>query len=206
MEAVPSVEANIDGFPQKPVKIRGLPNYYRLNALQQCLYRNANSFASTLGGGNHGYLGALMTTPTYLAATQPNATPSIAPLFPGYFPVVQGTQAQISDQVQAHNENVRKWKEHENVTKALHKQLIDSVDPAYIAHLEDPFTGFNKVLFKDILLDLFESYGKIRSTNLMANNKRFDEDWDPSGTFQTTMARVKECCEFAIDAGQPYSE
>jgi hypothetical protein len=59
---------------------------------------------------------------------------------------------------------------------------------------------------KDILLDLFENYGKIRSTNLMANNKHFDEDWDPSETFQTIMARIKQCREFAIDAGQPYTE
>jgi hypothetical protein len=161
MEAVPSVDAIIDGFLQKPFKIRGLPNYYTLNALRQCLYRNANSFASTLGGGNHGYLGTLMTTPTYLAATQPNATPFVAPIFPGYLPVVQGTQAQIADQVRAHNENIRKWKEYENVTKALRKQLIDTVEPAYIAHLEDPFSGFNKVLVKDILLDLFENCGKI---------------------------------------------
>jgi hypothetical protein len=173
MEAVPSVDAIIDGFPQKPVKIRGLPNYNTLNALRQCLYRNANSFASTLGGGNHGYLGALMTTPAYLAATQPNVTPFVAPIFPGYLPVIgNGTQAQIADQVRAHNENVRKWKEHENVTKALRKQLIDTVDLAYIAHLEDPFSGFNKVMVKDILMDLFENYGKIRSTDLMANNKR----------------------------------
>jgi hypothetical protein len=40
----------------------------------------------------------------------------------------------------------------------------------------------------------------------MANNKRFDEDWDPSETFQTIMARIKQCREFAINAGQPYSE
>jgi hypothetical protein len=102
-----------------------------------------------------------MTTPTYLAATQPNVTPFVAPIFPGYLPAVQGTQAQVSDQVRAHNENLQKSKEHENVTKALRKQLIDAIDPAYIAHLDDPYSAFNKVLVKDILLDLFENYGKI---------------------------------------------
>jgi hypothetical protein len=89
-----------------------------------------------------------MTTPTYLTATQPNATPFVAPIFPGYLPAVQGTQAQVSDQVCTHNENLRQWKEHENVTKALRKQMIDSIDPAYIAHLDDPFSGFNKVPIK----------------------------------------------------------
>jgi hypothetical protein len=147
-----------------------------------------------------------MTTPTYLTATQPNVTPFVAPIFPGYLPAVQGTQAQVADQVQAHNESLRQWKEHENVTKVLRKQLIDAIDPAYIAHLEDPYSGFNKVLVKAILLDLFENYGKIQSTDLQANNKCFDEDWDPAETFQTLMARVKQCREFATDAGQPYSD
>jgi hypothetical protein len=33
MEAVPSVDSIIEGLPQKPVKIRGLPNYHTLNTL-----------------------------------------------------------------------------------------------------------------------------------------------------------------------------
>jgi hypothetical protein len=62
-DSVPSVEAIIEGFPQQQTKIRGLPTYATLNTLRQALYRNANSFSSTLGGGQHGYLGVLMTTP-----------------------------------------------------------------------------------------------------------------------------------------------
>jgi hypothetical protein len=149
-KAVPSVDAIIEGFPQKPDKIRGIPNYYTLNTLRQMLNRNANSFASTLEGGNHGYLGALMNQPTYLQATQPNIIPFTAPLFPGYLPAIQGTQVQIANQVLTHNENLRKWKEHKNVTKALQKQLIDAIEPPYIAHLEDPYSGFNKVSVKNI--------------------------------------------------------
>jgi hypothetical protein len=97
---------------------------------------------------------------------------------------VQGTQTQVADQITAHNKNLRKWKENEDVTKVLRKQLIDAVDPAYIAHLE----GFNKVAVRDLLQDLFKNYGKIRSTDLLANNKRCEEECDPSETFQTVMA------------------
>jgi hypothetical protein len=49
MEVVPSVDAIIEGYLQKP-KIRRLPNYYTLNSLCQALYRNTNYFTSTLGG------------------------------------------------------------------------------------------------------------------------------------------------------------
>jgi hypothetical protein len=80
------------------------------------------------------------------------------------------------------------------------------VEPPYISHLEDPYSGFNKVLVKDLLHDLFQNYGKIQLTDLLANNKKFDEEWDPSETFQSIMARIKQCCNFAADARHPYSE
>jgi hypothetical protein len=70
-----------------------------------------------------------MSPQNYLIATQPNNTPFVAPTFPGYLLVVQGTQIQVADQIRAHNENLQKWKAHENVTKALRKQLIDAIEP-----------------------------------------------------------------------------
>jgi hypothetical protein len=82
-----------------------------------------------------------MNPQTYLEATQPNIAPFAAPVFPGYLPAVQGMQAQVANQVCNHKKNLQKWKEHENVMKGLCKQLIDAVEPAYIAHLEDPFSG-----------------------------------------------------------------
>jgi hypothetical protein len=33
IEAVLSVDAIMEGFPQKPDKIRGIPTYYKLNTL-----------------------------------------------------------------------------------------------------------------------------------------------------------------------------
>jgi hypothetical protein len=81
-------------------------------------------FASTLGGGNHSYLGALVSPQNYQNATQPNNAPFVAPIFPGYLPVVQGTQIQVADLIQAHNENLQKWKEHENVTLACRNNLL----------------------------------------------------------------------------------
>jgi hypothetical protein len=37
-------------------------------------------------------------------------------------PVVNGTAAAIAAQTRQHKENLRIWKEHDNVTKALRKQ------------------------------------------------------------------------------------
>jgi hypothetical protein len=41
---IPSVNAIIDGFPQQPAKIQGLPNYHTLNALRQQLYWTPTRF------------------------------------------------------------------------------------------------------------------------------------------------------------------
>jgi hypothetical protein len=205
-DAVPNVDAIIEGFPQQLTKIRGLPTYTTLNSMRQALYRNANSFSSTLGGGAHGYLGALMSTPKYLAATAPNNVPFVTPNFPGYIPVVIGTAAAIAAQTRQHKEDLRKWREYENVTKALRKQLIGVIEPAYLTHFEDEYSGFNKVEVKDLINYLFQTYGHISSMDLIENNRKFESDWDPSETWQTVMTRIKQCCDYAHDAGRPYSE
>jgi hypothetical protein len=205
-DSIPSVDAIIEGFPQQLTKIRGLPTYATLNAMRQALYRNANSFASTLGGGEHGYLGALMSTPKYLAATAPNIVAFVAPNFPGYIPAVNGTAAAIATQTRQHKENLRIWKEHDNVTKALRKQLIGVIEPAYLSHLEDEYSGFNNVAVKDLLNYLFQNYGHISSMDLIENNRKFESDWNPTEPWQTVMTRIKQCCDYAQDAGRPYSE
>jgi hypothetical protein len=101
--------------------IQGLPTYHTLNVLCQQLYRNTNSISSALGGGGHGYIGALMSSLKYLAAMAPNNVTFTTPVFPGYLPVaIVGTATAMADQLCAHNKDLRKWREHDNVTKALH--------------------------------------------------------------------------------------
>jgi hypothetical protein len=56
------------------------------------------------------------------------------------------------------------------------------------------------------LLDyLFTLYGKITSTDLIENNRTFDQEWDTLRPFQTVMARVKRCCDYAANSEQPYT-
>jgi hypothetical protein len=97
-DSVPSIKAINKGFLQQLTKIHSLPIYATLNTLRQALYHNANSFSSTLEGGQHRYLGVLMSMPKYLAATAPNNVPFVVPNFPGYIPAVNGTAAAIAAQ------------------------------------------------------------------------------------------------------------
>jgi hypothetical protein len=112
----------------------------------------------------------------------------------------------MAAQARQHKEDLRQWKEHENVTKVLCKQLISVIEPAYLTHLEDEFSSFNKVEVKELLNYLLHTYEHISSMDLIENNRKFESDWDPSEPWQTVMTQIKQCCDYAHDAGRLYSK
>ena len=57
-----SVDDVVAKFPMKTMpKIDGEPDYGNINTMMQLLYDNAASLPSTLGGGQHGHIGIIMT-------------------------------------------------------------------------------------------------------------------------------------------------
>ena len=70
-------------FPNKVIKHTGRPNYETLKNIKQALKRNFAMVPFTLGGGNHRYLGAVLTAEEYAAATPINTPPFANPHFPG---------------------------------------------------------------------------------------------------------------------------
>ena len=48
-----------------PIPIRGVPTYNDLKQLKLELQANASSVETDLGGGNHGYLGLVLTDAEY---------------------------------------------------------------------------------------------------------------------------------------------
>ena len=61
-------------------KINGEPNYSNINTRMQLLYGNAASLPTTLGGGQHGHLGIIMTPKLYTTLAN---TRYESPLDPG---------------------------------------------------------------------------------------------------------------------------
>ena len=59
-----SVDDVVAKFPMKTMhKIDGEPDYNNINTMMQLLYGNATSPLTTLGGGQHGHIGIIMTPP-----------------------------------------------------------------------------------------------------------------------------------------------
>ena len=77
------VDDFLEAFPNKIVKHTGRPDYEVLNNIKTALKRNFATVPCTLGGGTHGYLGAILTPSEYAAATPINTPPFVDPPFPG---------------------------------------------------------------------------------------------------------------------------
>ena len=61
-----SVDSFIEGFPYSNIeKIKGELSYHSIKEVEQKLIKNASSFPSELGGGNHGYLGLVLKPAKY---------------------------------------------------------------------------------------------------------------------------------------------
>ena len=86
-----------DPYPKQPslTTICGEPTYETLHHLKNELKENASSVPTTLGNGNHGYMGMVLTPVEYLRISPNN--PFTWPPNPGVlFPNPNGTAAQIA--------------------------------------------------------------------------------------------------------------
>ena len=71
-------------FPHKvPTLIRGVPTYKDVKRVKTELRANASSVDTELGGGDHGYLGLVLTNAEYLAVPGVNGNQFLPPVYPG---------------------------------------------------------------------------------------------------------------------------
>ena len=77
-----NVESIIEGFPYSNIEkiSRELP-YHSIKEVERKLIKNASSFLSELGGGNHGYLGLVLTPAKYQLVTGKTFTPHPNPVY-----------------------------------------------------------------------------------------------------------------------------
>ena len=119
---VPSVEDLTNAFPTTITPITGEPNYALLKNLKDQLKANATSIRTTLGGGNHGYLGLILSPSAYATIT---TTPFQESNYPGQHPTIPaGTNATNTSAIICHHtEDLKQWHECKNIITALKNQL-----------------------------------------------------------------------------------
>jgi hypothetical protein len=199
---VTRINALIEGFPHKPAKILGQPTFETLKELKLALEANESSVSSNLGGGRHGYLGAVIDAQTYAIIVGNNtagaAQPFIIPTFPGILPVVvRGNQAAREEELCVFNIATHTWHEYNNVTNALWKQILVAVEETYLSPLKDDHTRYSGVTLQDMLEHLFTTYGIIQEHDLVLNKARLMESWDGSSPFETVINCINQCIAYA---------
>jgi hypothetical protein len=196
-----SPEAMIDSFPNRHIpKIFGIPTYASINAVKASLAQNAVSISSTRGGGQHGYLGMVLSAPVYHTVTGGQAF--ALPLNPGNI-IAMNTPSAM--QVRTHSETLREWREYNNIEQALKKQLADSLDPIYLRAVRDPYVGYNNRSLRELIAHLIQLYGNITPPELKQNDVRFNSPWDPSTPFESLIDQIKTAVEYADAGNQAYT-
>ena len=114
--------ANTSFHYSVPTKIEGEPTYSTLTTLQKELQANASSVDSDLGGGDHGYLGLVLSDADY--AKIPRTIPFVAPTYPTALVIPAATTAvEALSLREQHKEKIAKHRECSNVEKALLRHL-----------------------------------------------------------------------------------
>ena len=149
--------------------ICGKPTHKSLKRLKLELQANASSVETDLGGGNHGYLGLVLTDQEY--ATIPNTQPFAAPNYPPPLLIpATSTQIQAIELKEQHNEGKRLYLEYKNVEKALLHYIQDAIEDKYIEALVDEYTNLLTGDVPAILEYLDYNYSKVRSKEVIAKD------------------------------------
>ena len=86
----------------KLIPIRGKPTFNQLTDLRKLLVQNAATIHTTLGGGQHGYSGLVVSPADYaLLSNVPFQMPGLPPVDPVYPPGATQHQISAADRVHA---------------------------------------------------------------------------------------------------------
>ena len=181
-------------------RIIGEPDYQALDKLYKQLKANAYAIHSTLGGGNHGHLGMILTPANY---TRHSQTPWVTPNHPGPFTFPDNaTRAQIHALKEIHNENMHHFITADSVQTILNSQIKNAIDEDYIAAEIDSATGTINNNIPTTMTNLFQEYGQVTTSLIDTKLQEIkNKTYDPAIPLASTFKRIEELVDLA-DAGQ----
>ena len=201
-----SPQSIIDLFPHPTIeKSTEEPNYYSIKPVEKKLIRNVASIPTELGGGNHGFLGLVVTPQKHVNITGNVFTPH---LNPGTFPTFpqNPTQPIIAQISATHKEALRVWRKQQTVIKCIKNQLTNAFEDKYFDEINDLHVGFNNVTMQDMLAYLYDRFGKISSLELEEGEKTFSEPFDATAPFGSFVKKIEETMDLAEAGGCPYTQ
>ena len=200
-----NVDTIIEGFPYSSIeKISGEPSYHNIKEVERKLIKNASSFPSELGGGQHGYLGLVLTPEKYQLVTgntfTPHPNPGSIPTFPEH-----PTQPQIAQISTTHKEQLRLWRQQHELIKAIKKQLTNAFEDKLLKEIEDTYTGYNNVSIQEILQYLYDRFGEVTPSELEEAEKELSQPFEPFEPFGVFISKIEDAIDIAEAANCPFT-
>ena len=120
-------------------KITGRPTYSSLKIIKNELKANAGKVQCELGGGNNGHLGLILSDIEY-ALVNP-IEPYVRPAHPGPVAPVGTTQLLNTNLRDQYKEDIRLFREANQVEAAMIKQLADALPPHYLKKYRNQYSN-----------------------------------------------------------------
>ena len=189
---------------RSPTPIQGTPTYKALKRLKAELRANASSVESDLGGGNHGYLGLVLSDAEY---TSVSPTPFLAPAYPAPLNIpANATQVRAFELRNQHDDAKRKYYECKNVEKALQRFIQDAIEDKYLQHLVNEDTQLIQADIPDILDHLMENYGRVSSDEVKAKEDEIRKmSFHPADPMVLIFGPIETLEKLAVAAGITYT-
>ena len=188
-----------------PTPIQGAPTNKTLKRLKQELRANASSIESDLGGGDHGYLGLVLTDAEYESISR---TPFVAPRYPAALTIPPGTdQIDALNLREQHKEDKRAYYQCKTVEKALQRHIQDAIEGKYLESLVDEDTQLINEDVPAVLLYLFDLYGTVPSEEVKSKETEIRAmQYHPADPMILLFNPIDKLIKMGIAASIPYTE
>ena len=214
-------------------KIHGQPMVDKLLDLFCQLKRNAQCVSCSLGGGQLGYLGLILSKMAYLKI--PHAQEFVGPKHPGPFCLVVEstnpappkrtraqstpfedetgaadvtfTHANIAQQKASHDEDLRLYLECQAVEQVLWTQLIESIDAIYLDAMRNSDTNMIHESLPKIMDHLMTNYGKVTLKDMHDKEQTLlSMHYNPNTPVDSVFSAINKFRDLCILTGQPKSD
>ena len=202
--SVPNYRETLFEYPEL-TPIHGEPSYESLRVLYNQIKANARSVHTTLGGGQHGHLGLILTPQQYalLSPTAYTKTPRPALLV---IPAYQLPHAVQNEQAR-HAESVRQFNECNNVETAIRQQIVKAVPDGFLTALRNRQTNTIDGSIPVIMYYLFSNHGRVTPAMLQAEEKAVKEMFnDPAHPIDVIFNKVEDLSNLSSAARANFTE
>ena len=187
-------------------KIHGEPTYETIKEIEKEIKANAKSVRSSLGGGNFGHLG-LVLSPDQYALISP--TPFVRPDHPGTLVIPSGSTAHMREAIRdAHNAAKSLFETVEAVEAALRQQLCSAIDRKYLQAIRNRQSNSINMSIYDIFhTHLYRKYGKVTPNRLAEEEMRVKAmSYDPMDPPEEVYTIIEDLLDYAEAARAPITQ